>query len=243
MCDISVIIPAYNEERVVGSAIDQTFAYFTKVGRSFEIIVVDDGSRDETQRIVKEKQKQYTNVKLLANEKNLGKGAAVKLGALRAEGDWLLFLDADLSTAPDEFEKFLPVMKNHDIVIGSRAVSGARITRHQPFFRELGGRFFNLVVRFYLGLPWRDTQCGFKCFSRKTKIIFEKQKLNGWIFDVELLWLAHKMSFTVAEVPIVWTDDPTSTVKFRDLFSILRDLRRVKKIRIDSKERHSVYNS
>jgi dolichyl-phosphate beta-glucosyltransferase len=168
-------------------------------------------------------------VRLLSNEKNRGKGFSVRRGVLEAEKEWILFMDADLSTTPEEFEKFLEAMKNHDIVIGSRAAPCAEIKFRQPILRELAGRFFNKIIKLYLGLPFYDTQCGFKCFNKKTKILFERQKLEGWVFDVELLYLANKMGFKVAEVPITWVNDPTSTVKSSDFLKILRDIKRVKR--------------
>lgn len=226
---LSVVIPAYNEEAAIAEAIDRVGRYFTTRGLSFGIIVVDDGSSDRTRAAVEGKVAEWPMVRLLANETNRGKGYSVKRGALAAEGEWILFLDADLSTLPEEFEKLEGAMRDHDIVIGSRALPASRITRHQPFLRELGGRFFNKIVQWYMGLPFHDTQCGFKCFNRRTRVLFEKQTLAGWAFDVELLFLAQKMGFRIAEVPIVWTDDPTSTVRPFHFFSIIRDLRRIKK--------------
>lgn len=229
MVKISVIIPAYNEAEEIKATLDRIVNYFSQKGLNFEVIVVDDGSGDQTKELVKEKMAEYEMVRLLSNGENRGKGFSVRRGALEATGEWILFMDADLSTTPEEFEKFLEPMKNHDIVIGSRAAPGAEIKIRQPILRELAGRFFNKIVRFYLGLPYHDTQCGFKCFNKKAKILFEGQKLEGWVFDVELLYLAKKFGFKVAEAPITWVNDPTSTVKPSDFFSILRDLRTVKK--------------
>lgn len=229
MPDISIIIPAYNEREVIGKCLDRVIGYFSKIGQSFEVIVVDDGSKDGTAEIVNKKMKEYSTVRMLQNGVNRGKGFSVRYGALSARGEWILFLDADLSTAPEEFEKFREAMKNNDIVIGSRAAPGAELIVRQPILRELAGRFFNKIIRMYLGLPFYDTQCGFKCFNKKTKILFERQKLEGWVFDVELLYLAKKFGFSAAEVPITWINDPTSTVKSGDFFKILRDIRRVKR--------------
>lgn len=229
MLDISIVIPAYNEGEVIGNTLDRIIGYFSKIGQSFEVIVVDDGSKDETGEIVNKKIAEYPMIRLLQNEKNQGKGFSVKRGALASAGEWILFMDADGSTAPEEFEKFKQAMKNHDIVIGSRAAPGAEIKIRQPFLRELAGRFFNKIIKLYLGLPFHDTQCGFKCFNQRTKILFERQKLEGWVFDVELLYLAKKLGFKSAEVPITWTNDPTSTVKSRDFLKIISDIRRVKK--------------
>jgi len=229
MFDISVVIPAYNEERAIATAIRRVADYFSRLGKSFEIIVVDDGSSDRTSSLVREEMKNYPMLRLLRNDTNGGKGLAVKRGALAADGEWILFLDADLSTQPEEFEKLEPAMRDHDVIIGSRALPDSQITRHQTFLREFGGRFFNKIVQWYMGIPFHDTQCGFKCFNRRTRVLFEKQTLHGWAFDVELLFLAQKMGFRIAEVPIVWTNDPTSTVRSKDVMRVLRDLRRIKK--------------
>lgn len=229
MFSISVVIPAYNEAGAIKATLDRVVNYFSQKGFDFEVLVVDDGSSDRTKEMVKEKMAEYGMVRLLSNEKNKGKGFSVRRGALEAEKEWILFMDADLSTTPEEFEKFLEAMKSHDIVIGSRAAPGAEIRIRQPILRELAGRFFNKIIRLYLGLPFYDTQCGFKCFNKKTKILFERQKLEGWVFDVELLYLAKKMGFKVAEVPITWVNDPTSTVKSSDFLKIIRDIKRVKR--------------
>lgn len=229
MVKISVIIPAYNEAEAIKATLDRIVNYFSQKGFDFEVIVVDDGSSDQTKELVKEKMTEYEMVRLLSNGENRGKGFSVRRGALEATGEWILFMDADLSTAPEEFEKFLEPITNHDIVIGSRAASGAEVRIHQPILRELAGKLFNKIVKIYLRLSYNDTQCGFKLFNRKTKIIFEKQTIIGWIFDIELLYLAQKFGFKIKEVGITWTNDPSTTVKSKDFFSILRDLRTVKK--------------
>lgn len=227
--NISIIIPAYNEEAAIGEAIRRVADFFSTQGGDFEIIVVDDGSSDRTSVAVREHMARYGTLRLITNETNRGKGFSVRRGALAARGDLLLFLDADLSTAPEEFEKFKPALRDHDIVIGSRALPSSVITVHQPLPRELAGRTFNKIIRWYLGLPWRDTQCGFKCFRRETRHLFNLQTQDRWVFDVELLVLAKKLGFRVAEAPIVWRNDPTSTVRPIDLLRTLRELRHIKK--------------
>ncbi len=229
MHDISIIIPAFNEEDIISNTIERVVEYFKKLGIKFELIIVDDGSTDYTGEIVRENMSKFPMVRLIENGQNHGKGFSIKQGVLTSDGEWILYLDADLSTAPEEFEKFKFLMGDYDIIIGSRMVMGAHLIRRQNLAREFAGRFFNKIVRFYLGLPFADTQCGFKLFSRKTKIIFEKQTITRWVFDVELLYLAKKLGFKIKEIGVSWINDPTSTVKFGDFISIFRDLRTVKR--------------
>ncbi len=227
---LSVIVPAYNEAEVIAKTINRLNEYFSGAVFEYEIIIVDDGSTDQTAAIVQEKAKQIARLKLLSLPKNIGKGGAVRAGALAAQGEWILFLDADLSTDPSEFEKFKPYLQSYDIVIGSRAIAGAVLKVRQSLLRELTGRFLNLIFRIFLKLPFADTQCGFKLFNARTKILFEQQQLTGWLFDAELLYLALQKKYKVKELPVVWSNDPTSQVKVRHLFSILKDLLRIKSL-------------
>ena len=227
---LSIIIPVFNEEVVILEAIKAVVQFFKEKNFDFEVIVVDDGSTDETDRITAEVSRENSLVKLIRLEKNQGKGAAVKTGVLSATGEWILFLDADLSTRPEEFLKLAPYLDSHDIVIGSRAIAGAEIKIHQSILRELAGRILNLIFRLVLGLPYYDTQCGFKIFNHKTQELFRAQQVTRWLFDVELLYLAKKYGFKVKEVPIVWSDDRTSQVKITHLGGIIRDLFRIKKL-------------
>lgn len=230
---LSIIIPAYNEEKVIGATIERVVEYFRGRDVDFEVIIVDDGSSDATARIAAEKSKQYANIQFIRNEVNRGKGFAVRTGVLAAEGEWILFLDADLSTAPEEFGKFIAHMTTHDIIIGSRAIRGSVITVHQPFFREFIGRLLNKLIRWSVGLPFHDTQCGFKLFHARTKDIFEAQTIFGWLFDVELLKLALLRGHRIREVPVVWQNDPTSAVKTRHIFGIIRELVRITRTHSD----------
>ena len=226
---LSIIIPAFNEEMVIKETIAEVFTFFKTTGVDLEVIVVDDGSTDKTKELVRAELEKYPELKLLANEYNSGKGYSVKKGALSASGDWILFLDADLSTRPEEFAKFKPHLGAADIIIGSRDVNGSQILKKQRLFRRLSSKFLKALIKLFVNLGYPDTQCGFKCFSRKSLIIFSEQQTNRWMFDLELLALAKKHGLRVVEVPVNWTNDESSTVKAKDIFNILRDLMIIKK--------------
>jgi len=223
---ISIIIPAYNEERRIVDTLNKIKAFLD--GKDYEIVVVNDGSKDRTVEVVEELHDDH--IRIINNPGNKGKGYAVRNGMLHAKGDLLLFSDADLSTPIEELEKLLPFVKEgYGIVIGSRAMKESDIKVHQPFYRELMGKFFNKIVGLVAVKGIKDTQCGFKLFTREAADkIFKLQKLDGFSFDVELLYLAKKLGFKIKEVPIVWINDEdtrVSTIKdsakmFFDLFKI-----------------------
>jgi dolichyl-phosphate beta-glucosyltransferase len=203
---VSIVIPAYNEEARLPSTLDAVLAYVR--GREFsflEIIVVDDGSRDGTAALVEKR----GGVRLLKNPGNRGKGYTVRHGMLEAKGDWILYTDADLSAPIAEMEKLLAAAsrENADVAIGSRALDRSLVGVHQSAFRELSGRAFNLVMRSVTGLPFRDTQCGFKLFRGvAAREIFSRQKLDGFSFDVEDLVIAKSLGYKAIEVPVVWNN-------------------------------------
>ncbi|OGG51448.1 hypothetical protein A3D72_04160 [Candidatus Uhrbacteria bacterium RIFCSPHIGHO2_02_FULL_57_19] len=225
----SFIIPAYNEEKTIRAAAERVRSYAEGLDGDFEIIIVDDGSSDGTARIASELAEAEPRLRLIRLPENRGKGAAVKAGMLAATGEWRIFLDADLSTLPEEFEWFRTHLASHDIIIGSRALRESRVLIHQPFLREYSGKLFNLAVKTIVGLPFHDTQCGFKAFHARTIGLFERQELHGWAFDVELLANAVKRGFRVAEVPITWRNDPTTTVKTGAALRTVGDLFRIRR--------------
>lgn len=231
MPDFSVIIPAFNEEKTVQTAILETWQVLGVLGKSFEIIVVDDGSTDGTANVVENLvgARRAVPLRLIRHVSNQGKGAAVKTGVLAAQGEWVLFLDADLATHPSEIEKALPLLGNADVIIGSRRVQGADIAERQPMHRHWLGRLFNLGVRGYLKLPFHDTQCGFKLFSRRSLPLFENLKSRGWAFDVELLYLAKMRGFPIREIPVIWRNGRESRVKYSHVIRILQEIFRIKK--------------
>lgn len=211
---LSVIIPAYNEQKRIGATLDQLSEYFKRQDYEAEILVVNDGSSDDTSGLVMEKSKTIPELRLIENDRNRGKGYTVKQGISMAKGEVVLFFDADASTPIDQVEKFWPRFESgYDICIGSRSLPESDVVVHQPWFRETMGRFFNLLVRIFAVGGFIDTQCGFKAFSAQAaKIIFPKQRLSGFGFDVELLFIAKKYGKKVAEVPVRWIDSPDSRV-------------------------------
>lgn len=225
---LSVILPVYNEEDCIIDSLNRIIKYLSEKKFKYEIIIVNDGSSDNTQKLVENfiKEKSLKEIKLLLSE-HKGKGYAVKLGMLNSSGDYSLFLDADLSTDISELEKMLPLIKQgEDVIIGSRRIPGARIARHQSFLREFMGRVYTWLSNLFLGTSISDFTCGFKCFSKKAKEkIFNAQKIDGWSFDSEILLLAKKFGFVIKEVPVVWYNDPSTNVRLlRDTISSFIEL-------------------
>jgi dolichyl-phosphate beta-glucosyltransferase len=202
----SIIIPAYNEGARVGATLGKVLAYVDKQGWDAEIIAVDDGSRDNTAEIIRGYAEKNPRLRLLQNPGNRGKGYSVRNGMLHAQGELLLFSDADLSAPIEEADKLLgAIAGGADIAIGSRWLRRDLQTQRQPVYRQIFGRVFNLLLRITLGLTYKDTQCGFKAFTRDAaEKIFPLQKIERWGFDPELLFLARKLKFKVAEVPVEW---------------------------------------
>jgi dolichyl-phosphate beta-glucosyltransferase len=205
-CTYSIIIPAYNESARIRATLDRVLAHCSERRWDAEVIVVDDGSHDNTAEIVQEYAAANSRLRLLQNPGNRGKGYSVRNGMLHAGGEVLLFTDADLSSPIEEAAKlFEAVAGGTDVAIGSRWLRSDLQTQRQPLYRQLFGRIFNLMLRITLGLSFKDTQCGFKAFTRKaTKTIFPLQTIERWGFDPELLYLATKFGFQIAEVPVAW---------------------------------------
>lgn len=209
MIYLSVIIPCYNEERRLEDNLEKKIAYLNKQVYKWELILVNDGSVDNTQLIIKKfiKNNQNFSIHLLNIKNNQGKGNAVKQGMIASKGKYQLFTDLDNSTSISQINKLLLQVKDNNIVIASRYIQGANIGYKQNFLRRLVSRTGNLFVRLVLGLKYKDTQCGFKLFDRKaTNIIFSKLKIKRWGFDLEILSLAKKYHLRVCEVPVVWSD-------------------------------------
>jgi glycosyltransferase involved in cell wall biosynthesis len=202
----SFVIPAYNEGARLGATLEKVLAYVHARGWDAEIIVVNDGSRDNTAEIVRTFAAKDRALRLLENPGNRGKGYSVRNGMLNARGRLVLFSDADLSSPIEEAPKLFEALeKGADIAIGSRWLRAETQTQRQPLHRQLFGRIYNLILRITLGLKFKDTQCGFKAFRRPAvQAIFPLQKIERWGFDPEILFLARKFKFKVQEVPVVW---------------------------------------
>jgi len=227
---VSIVVPAYNEAQRIGESIKKIDAFVRASPLSFELIVVDDGSRDDTAATVSKSQTK--GLRLVRNEQNHGKGYTVRQGVLAASGEYVLFTDADLSAPIEELNKLLAVALKDgaDVVIGSRAVDRTFIEKHQSRFRELGGIIFNKMVRLLLGLKLHDTQCGFKLFHRqKSRRIFELQTTQGFGFDAELLFLAARNGLKIRETPVRWSHSEGSKVNpVRDGLRMFSDLVRIR---------------
>jgi glycosyltransferase involved in cell wall biosynthesis len=202
---ISIIIPAFNEEKRLPSTLKTVRAFLDHSRwEDFEIVVVDDGSRDATVALA-----EAAGVRVLRNPGNRGKGYTVKHGIMKAQNEWVLFTDADLSSPIDDLEKLWSAVETSGAqgAIGSRALDRSLVGVHQPPFREFMGRVFNLVMRLVTGLNYRDTQCGFKLFeARAAREIFRRQQADGFGFDVEVLFIAKQLGHRILEVPVRWND-------------------------------------
>ena len=233
LTSISVVIPAYDEARRLPSSLEAVLGYLNAgEWSSTEVLVVDDGSTDGTAAVAKEFCETHPGIRLLRNPGNRGKGYSVRHGMLEAKGDWVLFTDADLSAPIEELDKLLRAARDQHagVVIGSRALDRSLIGVHQSVFREYAGRIFNLMMRLLTGLPFWDTQCGFKLFSaRAAREVFRRQRLDGFGFDVEALFIARKRGFRAVEVPVRWNHvEGTKVSMFRESVNMFLDLVRVR---------------
>jgi len=229
---LSVIIPAFNEEARLPDTLHIAHKWLTlQAGESFEILVVDDGSSDTTCDRARKLMPDMPQLKLLQQPTNRGKGAAVRRGMLEAKGDIRLFMDADHSTHINEMEKVWPAIEaGADVVVASRQHPDSDIDQRQSWLREHMGQGFNLLMRGMVGLDMQDTQCGFKAFTADAaQAIFSRQKLEGFSFDVELLFLAHKLGFKTVEIPVRWVNETNSRVRMLlDPMKMFIDLMRIR---------------
>jgi glycosyltransferase involved in cell wall biosynthesis len=228
--DLSIIIPSYNEEARLPGTLQRIAEYLPTLGLRTEVLVVDDGSTDRTAAVAESFHGKLTGLRVLSNGTNRGKGYSVRHGMLEAQGDMVLFTDADLSAPIEESDKLLTALNNgYDVAIGSRAMDRSLISTHQSIFREFAGIIFNKIVRIVLRLPFVDTQCGFKAFRReRTRTIFEQQRIEGFGFDPELLYLARHYGLRAIEIPVRWGHSEATKVNmlgdslkmFADIFTI-----------------------
>ncbi len=230
-CFLSLIVPAYNEEKRLLPTLGKISGYLSKQGFSYEIIVVDDGSTDNTLQMIRNFAHSDNHVVVLANGQNKGKGYSVRKGMLSARGEFVFFSDADLSTPIEEIEKFLPnLTRDYDVVIGSRSMPESNILIHQPWYREKMGKIFNFLVNMVLLKGITDTQCGFKGFKRDVvQTVFSRCMLDGFSFDVEVLYLSRKFNFKIKEIPVRWENSALSKVNpIRHSLQMFNDLFRIK---------------
>lgn len=226
----SVIIPAWNEERRMSASLNQVAAFVRVQFQPIEVIVVDDGSTDATAAIIEEFGKANPFIQLIRNAHG-GKGAAVKAGVSQAKGQYLIISDTDLSVPIQELSKFLPPeLDGYDIAIASREIKGAKRI-NEPYYRHLMGRVYNLLVRLVAVPGIQDTQCGFKAFRREVaREIFPYQTIEGWGFDVEILFIAQRFGYRVVEVPVVWYYGAESKVEpIKDTLGMVSDLLQVRR--------------
>ncbi len=228
---LSIIIPAYNEEKRIPETLDSLNEYLEKQDYDYEIIVVSDGSKDDTVKVVKEKRKNIENLRVIDNKENKGKGFVVKQGMMQAKGKYKLFMDADNSTSINHIEKVWPLLaEGHEIVIGSRDSRDnpeAKQIIKQSFSRRFLGNFGNLIIQVLAVSGIWDTQCGFKVFTNRiASEIFPKMKINGWGFDIELLFIAkikgHRNKIGI--IPVKWMNDSESKVGISGYFQVFKEL-------------------
>jgi dolichyl-phosphate beta-glucosyltransferase len=231
--ELSVVVPAYDEERRLGDTVARIRAYLDHAHARYELVLVDDGSRDGTLALMRTLAGQAANVRVVALRPNRGKGRAVAEGVKVATGELVLFTDADLSASIDELPKLeAALIEGAAIAIGSRAAPGAREI-DQPLHRRLMGRTFNLMVRAVIGAPFQDTQCGFKLFRGDAgRALFNELRTDGFAFDVEILLRARRKGLAIAEVPVRWLNSDGSRVQpLRHSLQMLRDLLRIRLLR------------
>lgn len=231
---LSIVVPAYNETQRIVPTLNSILAYAARHHDAFEVLVVDDGSRDGTADLVAKRFGADPHLRVLAYTPNRGKGHAVRHGLRHARGEWVLFSDADLSTPIEQLEPMLAAAeRGADIVIASRALGDAEIRERQPFYREAGGKLFNRLVRLLVLPDLHDTQCGFKLFRRSAiEPILDDLRIDGFAFDVEILALARAAGARIVEIATVWTNSPSSRVRmsaatraYADLLGIRRRAR------------------
>ena len=223
----SIVIPAYNEGARIEGALEAVTGCVRQRGWSAEIVVVDDGSRDRTAEVVLAFAAKSPEVRLLQNPGNRGKGYSVRSGILQALGEVVMFTDADLSAPIEEAEGlFRAIADGADIAIGSRWLERARQTIRQPLYRQFFGRCFNAVTRAVMGLPFADTQCGFKAFTRgAAQTVFQLQTIERWGFDPEILFIALKRGYRITEVPVSWAHDERTRISYlKDGIRMLEDI-------------------
>ena len=222
---LSIVIPAYNEERRIAETLRKVHGFLHRSPYEYEVVIVSDGSTDKTVEVIKETTSMWQNFRLIVNKENNGKGYVVRQGMLQAHGEWRLFMDADGATPIEMIERMIKQIGHYQVIIGSRYIEKGLIQEKQPFFRQFVSRAGNLFIQLMILPGIKDTQCGFKMFSKKaTEEIFPLQRFERWSFDMELLTIAKKKGYKIAEVPVIWHDVAGSKVKAGATFRSLKDV-------------------
>ena len=228
---LSIVIPAYNECARIEGALERVMRCIEDRGWDAEVIVIDDGSNDSTVDVVQHWMALYERLHLVKNDGNRGKGYSVRNGLLQAAGDIVMFTDADLSAPIEEAERLFAALEaGADVAIGSRWLDKQKQTVHQPLYRRFFGRCFNKVTRLVIGLPFQDTQCGFKAFKREAaQTIFRLQTIERWGFDPEILFIARKLKYRIDEVPVTWGHDERSRMSYlKDGMKMLEEMAQIR---------------
>ncbi|MFX1412267.1 MAG: dolichyl-phosphate beta-glucosyltransferase [Promethearchaeota archaeon] len=224
---ISILIPAYNEEKRISYFLKNLISFSRLNLKNFEIVIINDGSNDKTEKIVQNLQKVQSDLKLISYRKNMGKGYAIQQGVLKARGKFILFMDADGSTPPSEIQNLLKSFQkyNSDIIVGSRIQKSSKVTIPQPFSRRLLSKIFNVYSNLLFRIKINDLLCGFKGFKKEVAIdLFKSLKSFRWEFDVELLYKARKHKYIIHELPIEWKHEEGSKIKVLDPLFIFLNL-------------------
>ncbi|MDQ3929527.1 MAG: glycosyltransferase family 2 protein [Chloroflexota bacterium] len=228
---LSVVVPVYNETGRMGKRLPELLDFLHAQDYSYEVVVVDDGSSDGTAELARQMMAREARARVLPQPHNRGKGHAVRVGMLAAEGRFVLFTDADLSTPPSELDKFWRHFdEGYDVVIGSRKMPGANIVKHQPLWRESLGKVFTWLTNHIATKGISDVTCGFKCFRLEAAHkLFGLSVIDDWSFDAEVLFLAQRLGYRIKEVPVTWHDNPGTKVRlWKDAVNSLRGLVRIR---------------
>jgi dolichyl-phosphate beta-glucosyltransferase len=228
---LSVVVPVYNETKRIDRCLPELLAFLHAQDYSYELVVVDDGSTDGTPQVAERLLAGEARARVLVQPRNRGKGHAVKVGMLAAEGEYVLFTDADLSTPLTELDKFWRWLEEgYDVVIGSRKMPGANIVKHQPWWRETLGKVFTWLTNHIATRDISDVTCGFKCFTRDAaRTLFGLSVIDDWSFDAEVLFLAQRFRYRIKEVPVTWHDESGTKVRlWKDAVNSLRRLVRIR---------------
>jgi glycosyltransferase involved in cell wall biosynthesis len=228
---LSIVIPAYNECARIEGTLERVMGCIQSRGWDAEVLVIDDGSTDETVAVVQRWMEHHERLHLVKNPGNRGKGYSVRNGLLQSAGDIVMFTDADLSAPMQEAERLIAAIDaGADVAIGSRWLDKQKQIVHQPLYRRFFGRCFNKVTRLVIGLPFRDTQCGFKAFKREAaQTIFRLQTIERWGFDPEILFIAQKLKYRIVEVPVTWGHDERSRMSYlKDGMKMLEEMGQIR---------------